>query len=203
MPDAVRSLVLASRSPRRSQLLRAAGFDFLTDPADIDELEVEMQRRVNSEHWTPADVAKHLALEKARYVARRHPKSIVIGADTVVAVGRQLLGKPADRADARRIMLALSGTTHEVITGVALVCVESKLEAADAETTTVTMRELSEAELVKHLDSNNWVGKAGGYGLQDSDPFVTAISGSPSNVVGLPIERIVPMLEAVGVRPAR
>jgi septum formation protein len=110
---ASRGLILASASPRRQQLLTEAGYRFEVDPAEIDE-------SAYPQSLTPTQVAEHLAREKARAVAERHPADVVLAADTIVTFGDRVLGKPLDATDARRMLTLLSGTTHIVITGVAI-----------------------------------------------------------------------------------
>ena len=182
-------LVLASRSPQRVRLMREAGYVFETDPADIDETAY------------PADldaegVACHLALAKARRVAERHPEAVVIGADTVVATEAGLLGKPDDAAHARRMLGGLAGATHRVITGVAIVAPAA--EAVDSVVSHVSMRELTDDELTAYVASGDWQGKAGGYGIQDDDPFVTCVDGPADNVVGLPMDLVRTLLTPGG-----
>lgn len=184
-------VILASASPRRRELLAVAGVAFEVDPADIDESDVPA-------HATAEDIARHLATAKANVVAERHPDAVVLGADTVVVARGRLLGKPADRADAERMIRLLSGSAHEVVTGV---CVASPhYNGSGSFTTVVTFRRLTEPEVAAHLDADHWRGKAGGYGLQDRDPFVTRVDGSDTNVVGLPMELVLPMLRDAGVR---
>lgn len=180
------SFILASRSPRRVQLLREAGCSFEVDPADIDEPIAELLEQLRE----PALVARQLARRKALCVAKRHPRKAVLGADTVVALNGELLGTPVDRADAERIIRKLSGSAHDVITAVCLARLDPHQLRVEHDITRVHMRAMTEAEIQSHLDSGNWQGKAGAYGLQDNDPFVTKIEGSWSNVVGLPVELI-------------
>ncbi|MGN6506567.1 MAG: Maf family protein [Tepidisphaeraceae bacterium] len=184
-------LVLASRSPQRVNLLREAGIRFTCDPADIDE-------SIYPEAASAVDVARHLALAKSRATAARHPSAFTLGADTVVALGDTLLGKPADADHARRMLGDLSGTTHVVITGIAIVCPQQSIESVEHEISSVQMRKLSDAEIEAYVASRQWEGKAGGYGIQDQDPFVTCLTGSRSNIIGLPIERTVDLLQRVG-----
>jgi septum formation protein len=180
------SFILASRSPRRVQLLREANYRFDTDPADIDEPIAELLAKLRE----PALVARQLARNKALCVAKRHPRRLVLGADTVVALNGELLGTPVDRADAERIIRKLSGSAHDVITAVCVARLDPHQLRVEHDLTRVHMRPMSEAEIEAHLDSGNWQGKAGAYGLQDDDPFVTKIEGSWSNVVGLPMDLI-------------
>lgn len=187
-------LILASRSPRRIELLREAGFAFETVAADIDEEQYP-------QGVPPARVAEYLAEEKARKVAAMHPGAIVLGADTVVALGDQLLGKPEDAAHARWMLGQLADSVHEVTTGVCVMCWDSGKIAVSHVTSTVAMRKLSPSEVELYIASGDWRGKAGGYGIQDRDPFVTNMGGSHTNIVGLPMELVTQMLKDAGISP--
>jgi septum formation protein len=216
-------LVLASASPRRQQLLREAGYIFQTDPADIDESD-------HSPALSPGEIAEYLARRKAKVVAARHPGDVVLAADTVVALGELLLGKPIDATDARRMLGLLSGSTHEVITAIAVLrglpsaatigfatddgappfvaadgsprTIERPPEASICRmTSTVRMRPLRTDEIERYVAGGAWSGKAGGYGLQDPDPFVTCTSGSPTNIVGLPMDETRRLLAQAGIVP--
>jgi septum formation protein len=176
-------LVLASRSPQRVTLMRDAGYAFDTDPADIDE-------EAYPRDLPPPQIARWLAREKAARVLSRHPHDMILAADTVVALGDLLLGKPEDEAHADRMLRQLSGSTHDVHTGVALLCPARGIEIVDHVTSRVQMRELTDAEIKAYVKSGEWRGKAGGYGIQDNDPFVTCMQGSVTNVIGLPMERV-------------
>jgi septum formation protein len=190
-----RRLVLASASPRRQQLLREAGYEFTVFPADIDE-EIYPQ-------LTPLELARHLSFEKAKAVAGRFPHDVVLGADTVVAFGDRALSKPEDAQEARRMLSLLSGTTHIVITGVTLMQKESEVQQTRAAMSAVRMRVLSREEIEQYIAGGDWEGKAGGYGIQDNDPFVTRMAGSHSNVVGLPMELVERMLGERDIVPTR
>ncbi|MGC4033547.1 MAG: Maf family protein [Tepidisphaeraceae bacterium] len=183
------NIVLASRSPQRVNLMQAAGYSFECDPADIDESNVPPG-------LDAVGTAEYLALAKAKRVAARQPGRVVIGADTVVALGEELLGKPEDADHARRMIRGLSGSTHRVITGVAVV--SDAAEVVDHTVSTVTMRPLSDAEIETYVASNDWQGKAGGYGIQDEDPFVTCVAGPADNVIGLPMELVAALLTPAG-----
>ena len=187
------SVVLASASPRRAALLRQMGLDFEVRTAAIDESV--------GEALSPRDHAVELACCKARQVAAEMASGaadLVIGADTVVAAGEQIIGKPADRDEAEHILRQLMGTTHRVITGVCVIDRKRGQEEAFAEETRVRMRPMSEAQLRAYLDSGGWRGKAGAYGIQeDADPFVEVLEGSFSNVVGLPTERLAEVLRTM------
>jgi len=187
-----RRLVLASASPRRQELLREAGYEFAVQPADIDE-------STAPPHLLPAELARFLAISKANAVAAQFPNDFVLGADTVVAFGDRPLGKPADPEEARRMLALLSGTTHVVITAVTLMCRAVDLQQTRTVMSAVRMRPLLPLEVDAYVASRQWEGKAGGYGIQDQDPFVTRMSGSLSNIVGLPMEAVKEMLAGVGV----
>ena len=189
-------LILASASPRRQQLLAEAGYVFSVHPADIDEESYPAT-------LLPVDLARRLAFEKARVVAERFPNDVVLAADTVVAFGDESLGKPADADDARRMLALLSGTTHVVITGVSVIRREQRIEMTRSAMSAVRMRRLEPSEIDRYVATGEWMGKAGGYGIQDHDPFVTRMTGSHSNIVGLPMELTTRMLESVGIYPRR
>lgn len=176
-------LVLASRSPQRVKLMRDAGYDFDTDPADIDE-------EAYPRDLSPEQIARWLAHQKAARVLSRHPQDMILAADTVVALGEHLLGKPEDEPHADRMLRQLSGSTHEVSTGIALLCPVRRIEIVDHVTSHVQMRRLTDTEIARYVASGDWRGKAGGYGIQDNDPFVTCMQGSVTNVIGLPMERV-------------
>ncbi len=191
--SASRTLILASASPRRRQLLEEAKFDFVIEPADIDE--------ENHPPLAPGDLAQWLAVAKCAVIADRFPSDVVLAADTVVALGSQILGKPTNAAHAREMLGQLSGTIHEVITGVAIVCRANSLKLGARVHSTVQMRKLLPGEIDQYVATGQWMGKAGGYGIQDADPFVTRISGDLTNIVGLPMQRTTELLAAAGIRP--
>src|SRR5256714_1969409 len=188
-----RRLVLARASPRRQELLREAGFEFSVFPANIDE----------DSYLTlmPIELARHLSFEKAKAVASRFPHDVILAADTVVAFGDRALSKPEDADDARKMLTLLSGTTHIVITGVTIMQKESEVQQTRAAMSAVRMRALTPADLDAYIASGQWEGKAGGYGIQDQDPFVTKMSGSHTNIVGLPMELVQKMLGEVNIVP--
>jgi septum formation protein len=190
-------LVLASASPRRRELLMEAGFeDFLVHPAEIDEDDYPAGS-------LPADIALFLARGKARAVAVNFPEDVVLAADTVVAFGDRPLAKPADADDARKMLSLLEGTTHLVITGVAVQCIGNGFEQARRVMSAVRMRHLTSKQINDYVASNDWQGKAGGYGIQDQDPFVTCVTGCHTNVVGLPMKTTKQLLELSGIGPRR
>jgi septum formation protein len=198
-------LILASRSPRRIALLSEAGYQFAVEPADIDET-------VHPPDLLPAAVALFLATAKAAAIARRFPNDLVLAADTVVAFGDILLGKPTDAEDATRMLNLLSGTTHIVITGVALHCTARGIERQQRAMSAVMMHSLTDREIAQYVASGQWQGKAGGYGIQDEDfnpagaddgrqPFVRRVTGSQTNVVGMPMTLVRAILLGAGIQP--
>jgi septum formation protein len=178
-------LVLASASPRRQELLRNAGFTFEVRPADIpeDALPGEGAR----------ECAERLAREKALAVAGQRPHDFVLGADTVVVVDGQLLGKPSDAADAARMLRLLSGREHQVITGVCLVV--SGQPSMASETTVVTVSEITDKDIADYVASGEPMDKAGAYAIQGiASRWIPRIEGDYSNVVGLPVALVFRML---------
>jgi septum formation protein len=192
MPDP--RLILASASPRRQSLLREAGYDFLVHPAEIDE-----------ENYPPGllphELARFLATAKADAVAPQYPDDVVLAADTVVGFGDMVVGKPADPEHARKMLELLSGTTHIVTTGVAVIHKARDFSRSTRIMTAIRMRPLTRQEIDQYVASNEWQGKAGGYGIQDPDPFVTRLAGSKTNVVGLPMSATRDLLAAAGIQP--
>jgi septum formation protein len=187
--------ILASSSPRRIQLLREAKFD-----PEVVRPEVE---EVTCSFLTPSELVRFNARLKAAAVARRYPDAIVLGADTVVALGTEVFGKPRDLDDAGRMLRELVGKTHEVITGVALIEAPTGRTTLRAVSTTVTFRPLSRTQIDAYLKIVNPLDKAGAYAAQDSaNAIIERMNGSFSNVVGLPMELVRPLLRAVGVRPS-
>jgi septum formation protein len=181
-------IILASASPRRRELLAQAGIPFEVIVPTLAEVDGAMERQ------SPAQQAEALAFFKASTIRDSHPDRWVLGADTIVALGECVLGKPRDRAHAAEMLASLAGTRHAVITGVALLGPAGRSIASD--TTFVTMRKLSAEELAAYLDSGQWAGKAGAYGIQEiGDRFVERVEGSFSNVMGLPMELVERMLQ--------
>ncbi len=187
-------LILASASPRRQNLLREAGYAFEVDPADVDESNIPAG-------LLPAAIATYLAEVKAKAVAARHPESVVLAADTVVSFGDMPLGKPSDANAARRMIALLSGTTHIVITGVCVIHATANFTRTARSMSAVRMRVLTPTEIEKYVAGGAWQGKAGGYGIQDPDPFVIRQAGSHSNIVGLPMKLTQQLLAEAGVTP--
>jgi septum formation protein len=180
-------LILASASPRRRQLLEAAGYSFEVDPSGIEEPEPEPAT-------SPLAYASHLAWRKAAEVARRRRTGLILGVDTVCAVGNEILNKPLDRADAERMIRLQEGRDTDVVSGLCLFRADRHEWLGAVELSVVGFKPLSDRERDTYLDSIRWQGKSGAYGVQDRDPFVAVIRGSFSNVVGLPMERLAALL---------
>lgn len=178
------ALVLASQSPYRLQLLREAGYTVRACAANLDE----------PDPLTLGDLRSgliHIAQRKARTVLERGAGGLILAADTVGHAGGEVFGKPADRDEARRMLRAISGVSHEVLTGWCLLRSRDGLLISGCESTQIVMRPWTTAELEGYLDSGEWEGKCGAYGLQwPGDPFVTRLEGSAANVVGVPLERL-------------
>jgi septum formation protein len=192
MPAAFRPrLVLASASPRRLELLRQIGIEpDAVDPADIDE-------RVRK-HEVPPAYAQRLALAKAMAVRDRQPDSFILAADTVVACGRRILPKAEDRETARRCLALLSGRRHRVLGAIVVMAPDGR-RAARLVRTVVTFQRLPEYRIAAYLDSGEWKSKAGGYAIQGrAAVFVSALNGSYSNVVGLPLHESAKLLGGLG-----
>lgn len=185
-----RKLVLASGSPRRSQLLQAAGYEFVVDrPADGVEC------GICSRETAPEMVAR-LAYQKAADVVPRHETAMVLAADTLASCLGQILGKPSDREHAEQMLRLLSGRKHSVFTGVCLWDTVSGKRLVDVTQTELRMESLTEETLTSYLDSMKWEGKAGAFGYQDGNDWILVLGGgSESNVVGLPMERLAELLD--------
>lgn len=187
--------MLASASPRRARLLRELVPDFTVDPAEVDEDALTTD--------DPATTAQRLAREKALAVSARHPESLVIAGDTVVAFEEDgawtQLAKPADSADAFRMLSLLAGRDHLVITGVCLRWPAGL--SSFTERSTVTFRSLTDDEIMAYVATGEPLDKAGAYGLQDSThDFIARVEGSVTNVIGLPMERLKEALSGLSKR---
>lgn len=184
-------LILASASPRRRDLLAQVGLiPTEIDPAEIDE--------TAGKDETPGPLARRLAKAKAESVAARHPEVFVLGADTVVGVGRRILGKPKDTDEARRFLQLLSGRRHRVYGGICIVAPDGRA-AQRLINTVVRFKRLSHVEIDAYLAMDEWQGKAGGYAIQGhAAAFIPAINGSYANVVGLDVAAVAAMLSGLG-----
>ncbi len=185
--DAVPQIILASASPRREMLLKEAGLKFRVVPSSLSEPE--------HNHLTPAEQALYHAFRKASAVAKKFPDCLVIGADTVVCIGAKLYGKPENMEEARVFLKELSGKTHQVITGVCLKCLKKNWNELFSETTEVDFYDLNDEKIDLYFSRVNPLDKAGAYGIQENgELIVKQIRGPYSNVVGLPIEKLLEKL---------
>jgi len=176
-------LILASASPRRVELLRQLKLEFEVVPSDAEE--------VFDEYLSPLELCQLNAHRKARVVAKKIPDALVLGADTLVFLDRKIFGKPADKAEAQKMLLQLQGRTHQVVTGVSLIHLRAHDEKIFAVSTDVFFRPLTAGQIDEYLSKINPLDKAGAYAIQENgELIVSEISGSFSNVVGLPIERV-------------
>jgi septum formation protein len=183
-----RTLILASASPRRLDLLRRLGWPFQVAPSQAPE--------TCGSHLSPHEIAQLNAHRKAGTVAVAHPEAVVLAADTIVCLGRTIFGKPSDLAHAAQMLGQLQGQTHQVVTGVCLLCRRRRANAIFAVSTDVTFRPLNTNQIQRYLSSINPLDKAGSYAIQEQgDWLVERLDGSFSNVVGLPLERLQPELE--------
>lgn len=186
------SLILASRSPRRRYLLERAGLTFRVIPSTLDESTVPMS--------PPADYVRMLANAKAMEVADLYPKSWIIGADTLVLIGDAVLGKPHTEAQARRMLKALSGKTHRVLTGYCICCRAEERSFSETVETKVSFKTLNATEIDWYLSTGEPFDKAGAYAVQGLGSFlVKRIEGSYTNVVGLPVCEVIECLLREGV----
>ena len=189
-PHTEPTFVLASRSPRRIDLLQRIGRNPVVDPADIDESMRPGESAV--------DYVRRLSAEKALVVLARHPGAVVLGADTCVELDGVVHGQPADRDDARRILRALSGRTHNVHTAVTLA--SGARSRTILESARVTLQPLGDALLDWYLDTGEPLGKAGAYAVQGhGSVLVTGVQGLMSGVVGLPLGPVAALLDEFGV----
>ena len=182
-------LILASGSPRRAEILTSVGWEFIKDSADIDESE-----RVGE---SPEDYVQRLACEKAERVAQKYTDAIVLGADTTVVIDHQIIGKPVDLTDAKRMLKMLSGNWHEVLTGVALVktnpqsAIPNPKSIVGIQSTRVKFAEMSDAEIEFLAENGEPLDKAGAYAVQaQAALFIEGIEGDYWNVVGLPVSLV-------------
>ena len=176
-------LILASASPRRAELLKLLPVKFQVLPGTVAE--------VAHEHLSPLEICQLNAHRKARAVAKKIPDALVLGADTLVFLDNEILGKPRSLADARRMLARLQGRHHQVVTGVCLMHLRAHRERIFAVSTDVSFHPLDGRQIRDYLARINPLDKAGAYAIQESgEKIISEISGSFSNVVGLPVERL-------------
>lgn len=191
------AVILASQSPRRKELLDNMGVTFQVVPSDFEE---------HLDHSRPvSEVAIELALGKAREVAKRYPDAVIIGADTIVFVDGQQLGKPKDESEARTVLANLAGKANEVTTGLVVLRPNQGSEFANAFTTKVFFKPYNKDIHETYLASGDWHDKAGAYGIQSgAAPLVDYIDGDYDTILGLPTKQLSKILQSFGIssRPA-
>jgi septum formation protein len=187
-------LVLASGSPRRKDLLETVGIKPLVVPSELDET------CIDTKELTPGRLVADLACRKAKKVAGMFPSDIVLGADTIVVLDGEVLGKPGDPMHARSMLEKLSGRTHYVYTGIALYQPETGEVFTDVDCSCVTMRKMDTGEIEWYVSTNEPMGKAGSYAIQGRAAlFITGIKGDYTSVIGLPIPKLYEILIKAGV----
>ncbi len=190
MPSSSNKLILASRSPRRSELLRSLGLEFEVSPSHVDE--------ITDPDQSPEQNATNIARDKAHWVARQNPGCHVLGADTMVVLGQEIIGQPTDAEDAYRILSKLTGKQHRVITGVVLISPQAE-EYETAIVSTVSIKSVSENEIRSYIATGEPLDKAGAYAIQGEGAFlVESWEGSWSNIVGLPLEALTDLFKHAG-----
>lgn len=190
MPSSEKKLILASRSPRRSELLLSLGLEFEVRPSKVEE--------ITDPEQSPEQNATNIARSKARWVARNHPGSYVLGADTMVVLDNEIIGQPTDEEDACRILSKLAGKQHRVITGVVLITPKAE-EYETAVVSTVSIKFVSENEIQSYVATGEPLDKAGAYAIQGEGSFlVESWEGSWSNIVGLPLEALTELFHQAG-----
>jgi len=187
----VPAIIRGCDSPGRAELLRQAGVEFRIVASDASEM--------RHDEVTGREISQINAYRKARSVAKRFPDALVLGADTVVSLEAALFGKPATLEQAYEMLEELQGRTHEVVTGICLLHLRSHRQRISAERTAVTLRPLDAVKIRRYLTQVNPLDKAGAYAIQEcGDQIIERVSGSYSNVVGLPMERLTTELRAWG-----
>lgn len=188
----MQKIILASGSARRKELLEKLGVEFTIAESGYDESKIKTD--------DPVELVEELAIQKAMSMAKQFDDALIIGGDTVVYVAGELVGKPVDEKDAERIMRLLSGTTHMVVSGVAVVNSLTGDQVVGHEEGWVRFRKLTEAKIKKYVNSGVWRGFAGGYAIQGAAaPFVTDQTGSLSAIVGFPVVLTADLLEQMGM----
>ncbi|HEY4783862.1 MAG TPA: Maf family protein [Chthoniobacterales bacterium] len=191
----MKRFILASGSPQRIRLLQEARYDFIAQPASIAELAVDF--------LTPGELTLLNACRKTFAVARAEPNAVVLGADTLVALGTTMFGKPADLDEARRMLAQLSGRTHEVLTGLAISSFSEQRTISVVVESAVRFRELNADFIDRYLSRIDPLRKAGAYAAQiDPETVIERIDGSFTNVVGLPMETVSQLLAEFGIHPS-
>lgn len=187
----MQKIILASGSARRKELLERLGVEFEIFESQYDESKIKTD--------DPVELVEELAIQKAMSVANQYDDALIIGGDTTVYVAGEMIGKPVDKKDAERMLRLLSGTTHMVVTGVAVVNSLTGDQVVGHDEGFVRFRELTDDEIKKYVDSEIWRGFAGGYALQGAAaPFVSDQTGSLSAIIGFPLTLVADLLEQMG-----
>ncbi len=191
----MRQIILASQSPRRKELLEKMGVEFLAVASGYDE-QLDDSR-------SPAKVAEELGLGKALDVAKHHPEAMVIGSDVIVSLAARQLAKPADEADARRMLYEESLVPNDIACSIVLVCLAAHIQEVRHETAKVYFKPFNEEMVGAYLRTGDWKDKAGGYGIQSgAAPLVDHVVGNIDTIMGFPTHSLAPILNKLGV-PAR
>ncbi len=186
----MQKIILASQSPRRKKILEQIGLEFTVAVSDFDETKIKFK--------TPQEMVEKLSFEKAKMIAQKYPKAIIIGADTTVIFQKEIIGKPKSKADAFRILRLLSGNTHEIVTGFTVI--KGKKSVTKHVISKVRFKKMTEAEIKAYVETGDPMDKAGGYGIQEKGGlFMENIEGDYFNVVGLPIFAVARALKQFGV----
>ena len=174
--------ILASKSPRRIEILKMIGLDFDTAPSKLDEkIKIDLRGKSFAEYWSK---------EKAKLISSQYPNRLVIGADTIVIFNNQILGKPKDKKDSKDMLKMLSGNMHQVITGVTFICKNKKISKTFSESTKVFVRKIPNDQIDFYINNYNTSDKAGSYGIQDwFSIWIEKIDGCYYNVMGLPLSK--------------
>jgi len=189
----IKTIVLASSSPRRKELLESIGLKFVVDPVEVAE---DLKRKLK-----PAELAKTISLEKARAAASRHPGCIIIAADTFGLLNGEIMGKPRDEEEARRMLRSLGGRCHRVVTGFTILDTETSKAISKAVETKVYFRELDSEEIEAYVKTGEPLDKAGAYAIQGLGALlVERIEGDYYNVIGLPLSSLALELKRFGVK---
>jgi septum formation protein len=186
-------IILASASPRRSELLRENGIKFEVIPSRIDEDEYSL------EGMSAIEYTRILAKAKAIDVAIRNPARLVVGADCVVSIDNHIIGKPKNAVEAADIIKLVFSKPHDVITSVSFIAINNGIELMETEKTTIYPKRLTDKQIAEYIASGQWEGKAGGYGIQDpqTDEFIERYEGSYTNVMGMPMETVTELIDEI------
>ena len=177
-----KEIILASKSPRRIEILKMIGLDFDIVPSKLDEkIKIDLTAKPFAEYWSK---------EKAKLISNQYPDSLVIGADTIVTFNNQILGKPKDKNDSKNMLMLLSGNLHEVVTGITLICKNKQISKTFSVSTKVYVRKIPDEQIDFYINNYNTTDKAGSYGIQEwFSIWIKKIDGCYYNVMGLPISK--------------